>query len=447
MGLKASSGSPQLYLSSVSASPRLWIEIDDLVRYFDGSSTPTGIGRVQLELLPRLIERYPNRISLCRIGRSANDVQMVSPKHLAALVGGLDVQHAGRPAKPLQNPLTRALLRRLRAALDAMLHAPHARTSFANLVKRGDVLVSLGASWTHHRYGQSVRALRQRYGMRFALLIHDILPISHPQYVHQAHIPNFRRWLDDMSLGWDVVLTPSRASADFLTDFLISEGATPPPTFPIPFGFGLSPMAETFVSPLETDPYVLFVSTIEIRKNHILALRVWQQLVARHGPERIPKLIFAGKMGWGVDELRRALAACDNLNGKVRIVSSLSDAEIARAYKDCLFTIFPSFCEGWGLPVSESIKLGKFCVASNATSIPEIAGDAIDYFDPHDEQDAFSTIERVILQPDYLKRREDFLRQEMRIPTWDDTAAAIVSILTGELTGNVRPHPPHLALT
>jgi glycosyltransferase involved in cell wall biosynthesis len=81
------------------------------------------------------------------------------------------------------------------------------------------------------------------------------------------------------------------------------------------------------------------------------------------------------------------------------------------------------------LPVAESLVQGKFCVASNATSIPEVGGDLIDYFDPTDDDDALAKIERVVLNPAYLAAREMRLRAEYRPRTWADCVTALVSKL------------------
>src|SRR5260370_4260389 len=158
--------------------------------------------------------------------------------------------------------------------------------------------------------------------------------------------------------------------------------------------------------------YVLLVSTIELRKNHRLLVRVWQRLLERHGTNLVPNLVFAGKIGWLVDDLLDDLQASDCLNGKIVLLRSLSDAELQQAYRSCLFTVFPSLSEGWGLPIAESLAHGKFCLASNRTSIPEVGGDLIDYFDPSDDDDALAKIERMLFQPGYVTEREARLRAE-----------------------------------
>jgi glycosyltransferase involved in cell wall biosynthesis len=182
--------------------------------------------------------------------------------------------------------------------------------------------------------------------------------------------------------------------------------------------------------------YVLFVATIEIRKNHRLLVRVWRRLLERRGADAVPVLIFAGQIGWLVDDLLGDLTESNYLGGKIVLMPGLSDAELCQAYRSCLFTVFPSLCEGWGLPIAESLAHGKFCVASNRAPIPEVVGDFIDYFDPSDDDDALAKIER-LLDPGYLTAREARLRAEYHPRTWADCVHGLIGKL--ESTGTRGP--------
>jgi len=132
------------------------------------------------------------------------------------------------------------------------------------------------------------------------------------------------------------------------------------------------------------------------------------------------------------------LAASGYLGGKIVLVPGLSDAELREAYRSCLFTVFPSLCEGWGLPIAESLAHGKFCVASNRTSIPEVAGDFIDYFDPSDDDDALAKIERLLLDPSYLMAREARLRTQYRPRSWADCVRGLMGKLDQPAPANTR---------
>ena len=182
---------------------------------------------------------------------------------------------------------------------------------------------------------------------------------------------------------------------------------------------------------------MLYVSTIEIRKNHQLLVNVWRRLVKQYGADFVPTLIFVGKVGWLIDDLLADLEASNYLDGKIMLVSDLSDAELRECYRTCLFTVFPSLCEGWGLPIAESLAQGRFCVASNRTSIPEVGGDLIDYFDPTNEDDAFAKIERLLLDLVYLTEREAQLRTKYRPRTLTDCVHALVAALD-QTTSSVK---------
>ncbi len=112
----------------------------------------------------------------------------------------------------------------------------------------------------------------------------------------------------------------------------------------------------------EGEPFVLSVSTVEIRKNHLLLAKIWVECI-REGID-LPRLVIVGRIGWDVDELLRWVAHAPELDGKVDIVSDVDDDELVHLYRDALFTVFPSRIEGWGLPVTESLTYGRVCVHS-----------------------------------------------------------------------------------
>ena len=115
------------------------------------------------------------------------------------------------------------------------------------------------------------------------------------------------------------------------------------------------------------------------------------------------------------------------LGGKIRHVQDPSDAELAALYRGCLFTVFPSLYEGWGLPVTESLAFGKPCVIANATSLPEAGGSLARMFDPDNVADATRVIREVIEDRAALAEWEQRVVKEFRPVSWDATAQALVS--------------------
>ncbi len=426
--------------------PVVWFEVEDFLRYFDHFRNPTGLQRVPFEIYVEAARLYGDigRVRFCRLSVYAKQFEAIGFDAVSAAY--LDPPGARAPWKSIWEPARFgselsgliAIVRHpgfflslLWAAVRDLVALRLRRSSFERQVQRGDIVVSLGAGWAVPHYIKHIAEAKRRHGIRFSMLIYDLIPIENEAFVEQRHVVQFRNWLREAMPVADVVLTISRHSRDALVALAAAAGRPMPPVEVVELGSGLSdrPAAESRDMPGIPQPYVLFVSTIEIRKNHRLLVRVWRRLMERHGASAVPVLVFAGQIGWLVDDLLAELAASGYLGGKIVHLPGLSDAELRQAYRDCLFTVFPSLCEGWGLPVAESLAQGKFCVASNRTSIPEVGGNLIDYLDPTDDDDALAKIERVLLDPVYLAEREAQLRAEYRPRSWSDCVRGLIGKL------------------
>jgi glycosyltransferase involved in cell wall biosynthesis len=425
--------------------PVVWFEVEDFLRYFDHFSNPTGLQRVPFEIYAEAERLYgaSGRVRFCRLSMYSRQFQAIGFDAISSAY--LDPPGAAAPWKTIWEPARfgsepSSLLAIVRhpgfffslfkaAVRDLALRIRG--NHFGRDVQPGDIVVSLGAGWAVPYYLKHIVGAKRRYGIRFSMLIYDLIPIENESFVEKRHVAQFRSWLREAMSVADVVLTISMHSRDALSKLAAAAGWPLPPIGVVALGSGLSvrPTAEEPRSLSLPQPYVLFVSTIEIRKNHRLLVRVWRRLLERHGADKVPVLIFAGQIGWLVDDLMAELAASDYLGGKIKLVPGLPDAELRRAYRGCLFTVYPSLCEGWGLPVAESLAQGKFCVASNATSIPEVGGDLIDYFDPSNDDDAFAKIERALLDPAYRAARAARLQAEYRPRSWSDCVQALIGEL------------------
>jgi glycosyltransferase involved in cell wall biosynthesis len=424
-------------------SPVVWFEVEDFLRFFDHFAHPAGLQRPVLEILSDAERRYrqAGRARYCRLSLYTRHFETLDfatfhaayAKPLGLLAPWPAMRSVGRWSDKLPRVL-KALARSVpyfwRIATGFLRDVFLSRWMegrFARTVAPGDVVVSFGASWINATYAKNILAAKRRYGIKFCTTIHDLIPIDAPQMVQWHQRIRYRRWIDSIVPASDAIFTVSAHSRDAILELCRRRGWPAPPVIVLPLGSSLRPSTSVAnVRDLLPQRFALFVSTLEIRKNHRFLLRVWQRLIARHGADAVPTLVFVGRVGWLAAELVSELNASDCLDGKVVVLSDLTDGELREAYRRCLFTVFPSLYEGWGSPVAESLELGKFCVASKLTSLPEVGGSFADYFDPTDEADAQATIERVLFEPGYLEAREAYVREQYRPKTWSQCVDAVL---------------------
>ena len=310
----------------------------------------------------------------------------------------------------------------------ATLHPP-----FATLAQPGDTLLVLGSPWFRADYSQLARWARDDLRMRFGVLVHDLVPLRRPEWSHAGVTRTFKDWYADVLPLCDLVLANSRHTANDVEAYAREIGiALRRPVRPVPVGTGFGPANTTPPGPTPIPgPYVLFVSTMEARKNHALAVRVWRRLLneeqAGARPRNsTPTLVFAGRVGWLVADLIQQLDNTAWLDGRIHMVQDPSDATLRALYAGCLFTIFPSLHEGWGLPVTESLALGTPCLSSDAGALPEAGGALGRYFDPEDLDAAYQAVAALLDDRQALDAWRAQVRRDFRPTPWADTAAAVL---------------------
>jgi hypothetical protein len=108
------------------------------------------------------------------------------------------------------------------------------------------------------------------------------------------------------------------------------------------------------------------------------------------------------------------------LRQHLNILHDCNDAELDFLYKNVYFTVYPSLYEGWGLPIDESLRHGKFCLASNTSSMPEVGGDLLEYLDPADEDAWVQRLEYYINNANEVFAKEANILAKYKLYTWHD---------------------------
>jgi glycosyltransferase involved in cell wall biosynthesis len=148
-------------------------------------------------------------------------------------------------------------------------------------------------------------------------------------------------------------------------------------------------------------------------------LRAWQRYRSRAHREKAAHLVLAGPMGVGSGKVIEFLEQTGHVDGTVHLLPAPSDPELTWLYEKCLFSAYVSFAEGWGLPIGESLWLGKTCLVSRSTAMPEVGRDQVVYVDPESIDDMVDKLRRMLEEEGYVDRLS---RQISRacLRTWRD---------------------------
>lgn len=143
--------------------------------------------------------------------------------------------------------------------------------------------------------------------------------------------------------------------------------------------------------------YILFVGTIEPRKNIDSLIRAYAQLKKRGCRH---KLVIAGRHGWGYNKIYSLISSLE-LTGDVVFTGYVLQKNLPALYSGASVFVYPSLYEGFGIPVLEAMKCGTPVITSNTSSMPEVSADAAMLIDPYDKKSLVSGIEKVINEPDF----------------------------------------------
>ena len=391
-----------------------WLDLTDLLEFFRQNNTVTGIQRVVSMIVLALNSTSQGAVA------DKLSVRLCTYDFTAGCYRALDVDRT-------RDALSLILAGRLDGS-----RVEDKIESAADFCP-GDVFLVLGAFWFDPSYCQIIVRACVESGLQLAIMCHDLIPMRQPDW-YPAGYPT------ELSAIWDtafqharLILTNSRYTAQDVEDYCRSRGLPINSIQPVRLGdefFNSSTNADRVkgrIRPYVEQGFVLTVGSVGLRKNQILLLRVWERLFKKYG-KSTPYLVVIGKFvgPYNVDE--HALSAKSS-EGRIVHLEDVTDEELAAFYQASTFTVFPSLAEGWGLPVAESLSMGKLCLASTAMAIPEVGGNLVEYFDPTDLEECYRKIELYLLDPELRARAEERIRSGFHATSWRQCVAQLQNIL------------------
>lgn len=254
--------------------------------------------------------------------------------------------------------------------------------------------------------------------------IYDLTFIKYPNYIDSV-VKTYTERVKRCLQWTDLVLTISESSKKDIIEYLKVE---PEKVYVTPLASRYYPnyLSEEVAQRLQkqanydfSKPYLLFVSTIEPRKNINTIITAFNFLKEKYKIEH--QLILIGKKGWNYEPI---FAAIDNSPWKNQIhhLNYLSNELVALFYSKADVFVYPSYYEGFGLPVLEAMTLGAPVVTSNTSSIPEVTGDAAILIDPNDSIQLAEAILKIISDSHLRQKLVNKGKERAKLFSWEKTA-------------------------
>lgn len=297
-------------------------------------------------------------------------------------------------------------------------------------MEAGSVFFDIDSTWNSHMLRSAVLPVLKNHGVKIAVYIYDVIPITFPRYCHENTTFFFMNYLAAFLQYADMIITSTQSTLDEInklteqlelprikgyvswlgSDFIVSETA--------------EEVSEEAKAVAEKGKYILCVGTIEPRKNHKLLLDAYDAALAKLGVN----LVFAGKIGWNVEALNERIQTHPMRGKGLFHLSGQNDATIDYLYKNAFVVAFPTFEEGFGLPMTEAFERGCVLVASDIPVLREIGGDYCHYFNPHRPEDFVKIIRNYLDTPAVYQDMKEKVKRYVPV-TWDEVAEKIESAL------------------
>ena len=260
--------------------------------------------------------------------------------------------------------------------------------------------------------------------LRPVFFVHDLIPLTHPQYCRAGEAERHTLRLLSMLRGQAIVVNSNDTLAQ-LARFAKSQGLSLPAHC-----VALLAPAQQLVAQLvkqlvkqsvaeeSVQPYFLMVGTIEPRKNHSLILRVWALLLEQWPLAQVPRLVVLGQTGWQCADIEAQLRNTAQYQGRVQWIQQCNDVEMAQLMAGACALVFPSHVEGFGIPAVEALIAGTPVIASDLPVFRESVGRVPEYL-PTDDVGLWAAHIMHYAAPGSLQRAAQLQRMlGWQAPTW-----------------------------
>lgn len=252
--------------------------------------------------------------------------------------------------------------------------------------------------------------------LRPIFLIHDILPYTHPEFFPELTRQRFIKFFDHASEVASGFILNSEDTLKQVRDYASQCNKILVPSVVAHLSSGHY-VQKKHDRPIAT-PYFTVIGTIQPRKNHYFLLLIWLKLIERHGVNT-PRLVIIGKRGWKCDNVIHLLETSEALRTYVH-ECSVNDETLDAFLQHTQALLFPTFQEGFGMPLVEAIEKRTPVIASDLAVFREIASDVPEYLDPLNGPGWIHMIEQYSSHESPMRREQLSRMDKLKLPGWEE---------------------------
>ncbi|MFZ5949934.1 MAG: glycosyltransferase family 4 protein [Candidatus Rifleibacteriota bacterium] len=264
-------------------------------------------------------------------------------------------------------------------------------------------------------------------------VVHDFSALHVPNKYDQNRMFYIMKVLPMLMRRLTRVITISESSLDDIVNFarvpakkvsIIHHGVDHKRFFPVEPSAAFAEISHKFPFKM---PFILYISRIEHPgKNHVKLIKAFESLKSEL---QIPHCLVLAGSDWDRAEEVHALAERSQYSSDIFFTGFVSGGEMANLLKSCDLFVFPSLFEGFGMPILEAMACRVPVACSNISSMPEVAGNAAELFDPGDHLSIKDAMARILTDENYRKKlMEDGYRRVMNF-TWKNTAEKTLAVI------------------
>jgi glycosyltransferase involved in cell wall biosynthesis len=261
--------------------------------------------------------------------------------------------------------------------------------------------------------------------------VHDVSFLEHPEYFTAFRAAQLRLTVRRTVRSAASVLTPSEFSKRRILEVyqldeekvVVLPNGVSSAFHPVAREAARRNLPVPFRMPF---PFILTVGDLQPRKNHLGLIRAYEELV-RNYPQLPQHLVIVGKESWYAPTVRAA-ARKSAVHDRIHFTGFVDDDQLHGLYGACDLMVYPSFYEGFGLPILEAMACGRAVACSNTSAMPEVADSAAILFDPCSQSDLVSSMRDLLLNPELRMRMERLGTQRAALFSWERSAARTLDL-------------------